>query len=295
MKLKLHISALLFLILSACGGAPEPLTSLSDSNTGIVGGKETTRDNVIAKYVVLIYDTPTQTYCTGLLISNSVILTAAHCVEKSTTALTLAFGFQPLKGNYILRKSSKTISHPQYNKTSSNSRYDLALISIADSAPKGYQPLLIPDDKFPIQVGQTFTAAGYGRTSGKKDDTHDNQGTGFLRHVELKIQSLSTDGNQFYVDQKSNKGICSGDSGGPALMRYLGKDYVVGVASAISWTVPDELSGPEKQLYIDQKDVCAEKSIYMNVKAFSPWIQKVSRQLSDDLSKTTTQNFRTIK
>jgi hypothetical protein len=62
-------------------------------------------------------------------------------------------------------------------------------------------------------------------------------------------------------------------------MRYQGKDYVVGVASAVSWTVPDEVKADERNQYIQNKDVCKEKSIYMNVKNFRTWIDTESKKL----------------
>jgi secreted trypsin-like serine protease len=273
------------LILSACGGPPAQLTDLTiQDSSGIIGGKETTKDNVISKYVVLIYDTPTKSYCTGLLISNTLILTAAHCVEKSTSTLTLAFGLQPMKGNYILRQSAKTIPHPDYKKANKNDRHDTALIASQRAAPKGYEPLLLPDESFPLQAGLIFTATGYGRTSGKPEAKEESQG--FLRHVELIVASLSEDEKQFYVDQKSSKGICNGDSGGPALMRYLGKDYVVGIASAISWTTQEDVL---------QQDVCSEKSIYINLKKFRPWIQEASRLLTKELLQSSSKSLRAIK
>ncbi|WP_295905235.1 S1 family peptidase [uncultured Bdellovibrio sp.] len=278
MKTKLYVSSLIVLALTACGGSQSAIDTLVDSDA-IVGGKDTTKDNVISKYVVLIYDNPTKTYCTGLLIKKDVILTAAHCVGADYKGLTLAFGLKPLSGDYVMRSAAKTWVHDKYKKSNSADRNDIALILIKGNAPDGYQTLLLPDSSFPLKAGYTFTAAGYGRISGKKVPSTDTQGSGFLRNVDLKIDSMSANESQFYVDQKSGQGICSGDSGGPALMRYQGKDYVVGIASAISWSVPSEIREDEKKQYIDNKDVCAEKSIYMNVKQYRTWIDDGLKKL----------------
>lgn len=281
MKTKLYVCSLIVLVLSACGENLSPVqetTFLPES--AIVGGKEAATDGLTSKYVVLIYDNLTETYCTGALIKNNVVLTAAHCIKSRAENLTLAFGTRPLAGQYVKRSVLKTLVHPQYNKTNKLNRNDLALILVKEGAPEGYKFLRIPDDSFPFKKDLMFTSVGYGRTTGINDPRmNDNQGSGFLRTVDLQVDSLSDDGSQFYVDQKDGKGICNGDSGGPAMMRLNGVDYAVGVASAISWTVPGELSDEAKQNYTQNNDVCKDKSIYINVKKFNNWILENSKKL----------------
>lgn len=278
MKTKLYVSSLIVLTLSACGYS-ESGYSPRPEDAAIVGGFTTNKGNTISNYVVLIYDNPTKTYCTGTLIRKNLILTAAHCVGAGPEGLSLAFGLNPLSGTYTLRKAHKTALHDKYKKMNSTDRNDVALISFKEALPANYRPVNLPDSKFPLSKGLTFTAAGYGRISGKKTSVNDTQGSGLLRNVDVSISHFSVDETQFYIDQKNGKGICNGDSGGPALMRYAGKDYVVGVASAISWTVPDEVKADERNQYIQNKDVCKEKSIYMNVKSFLPWIELNSKKL----------------
>ncbi|MFV8248898.1 trypsin-like serine protease [Bdellovibrio bacteriovorus] len=278
MKTKLYVSSFIVLILSACGGY-EAAYSPAPNDTAIVGGTMTAKDNIISQYVVLIYDNPTKTYCTGALISKRLILTAAHCVGKGAEGLTLAFGLNPLAGQYVMKKAHKVATHDKYKKLNSTERNDIALISMKEDAPASYRPLTLPDSKFPLSKDLIFTAAGYGRISGKKTSADDTQGSGKLRHVDLTISHFSSDETQFYINQEDGKGICNGDSGGPALMRYSGKDYVVGVASAISWTVPGEVKASQKSQYIDNKDLCKDKSIYMNVIKYRQWIDDNSKKL----------------
>ena len=280
MQSNLYVAAFLTLALTACGGHFSAQNPQDIATTAIVGGKETPKEHIASKYVVMIFDNATQKYCTGALIRKDIVLTAAHCLGSKAENLTLAFGLKPMSGDYIRRSVSKVIAHENFSKGNLRDRNDLALLLIQGEAPAGYKTLLIPDDTFQIHANQGFTAAGYGRTSGsKKAGPTDNQGSGSLRHVDLLISSLSENENQFYVDQSNNRGICNGDSGGPALMRWQGQDYAVGIVSALSWASPDEASsGGVSQ---ETRDICAEKSIYISVKKYHAWILAGIKKLTN--------------
>lgn len=279
MKTKLYVCSLLVFILAACSDSNHGVDI--DSETGfIIGGKLLKREDIVSKYVVLLYDNASRTYCTGTLIHKNVVLTAAHCVGQSASQVSLAFGLNPLSGAYDLRTGLKSIVHDKYSKTNSRQRNDLALLSFKGDLPITYRTVSFIDKKFPLELNYVFTAAGYGRTSGVKSNVKtDTQGSGQLRAVDLTIQSFTDDKSQFYVNQYNGLGICNGDSGGPALMRYNNKDYVVGVASAISWSVPEEISDDQRSEYLENKDYCKDRSIYMNLQIHADWINTNLKKL----------------
>lgn len=279
MQTHLYVAAFLTLLLTACGGNFSTPTPEDISAAAIVGGKDTTKDHIASKYVVMIFDNATQKYCTGALIRKDIVITAAHCLGSKAESLTLAFGLKPMAGDYIMRPVAKVLLHEGFSKGNLRDRNDLALLRIKGEAPAGYKMLLLPEPDFIVRPNQGFTAVGYGRTSGSKASPTDNQGSGHLRHVDLIINSLSENENQFYVDQTTHRGICNGDSGGPGLMRWNGQDYVVGIVSAMSWTSPDEASsGGVSQ---DTRDICAEKSIYISVKKYRTWINDGIKKLTN--------------
>ncbi len=279
MKTKLYVCSLLVFILAACGNSNFAV-DIDSENGNIIGGKLLKREDIASRYVVLLYDNVSRTYCTGTLIHKNVVLTAAHCVGQSASQISVAFGLNPMSGAYDLRTGLKSIIHENYSKTNSKQRNDLALLSFKGDMPISYRPINVIDKSFPLEVTYRFTAAGYGRTTGVKTSVKsDTQGSGVLRAVDLEINSFTEDKSQFYVTQYNGLGICNGDSGGPALMRYNNKDYVVGVISAISWSVPSEVSDDERSEYLENKDYCKDKSIYMNLQIHSDWVRKNLKKL----------------
>lgn len=272
MKMTRYFFSMIFLLSMGCAPA-EHFVNLENSDS-IVGGEITTLKSPVAKYVVLVIDDDSGSYCTGTLIKDNVVLTAAHCLGKRANGLTLAFGRNPMSGNYIARRSAAFAIHPDYKKANSQDPHDLALILIEGSAPQSFAPVRIPDNSFPMQGNLAFTAIGYGRVSGKSP-----QGIGVLRDTQLKVSHITQNQKQFYVNQDNGKGICNGDSGGPALMRYRGVDYIVGVASAIYWTIPSTVRADQRAEYISNKDTCAEKSIYINLKFHQAWLSQALKQL----------------
>lgn len=263
MKTKfLYVSCLLVFCLVGCSPDAELPTSLPMESTGIIGGDLVQQSELSAKYSMMIYDEETQMMCTGVLVHPKVVLTAAHCLSREPGTMSLAFGVNPLSGKYMKRKAARFYENTDYKKKDYSNRNDIALVLMTENAPLNYMPVLLPDQNFPLRQGFHFTALGYGRFS-ERSTAHDLQaGSGRLRQTILRIEEFYSDNKQFRVDQTQGKGVCSGDSGGPALVRYRGKNYVVGVASAIWW---EETETPPL-------NKCSQKSIYMNVKAYKGWI-----------------------
>lgn len=64
---------------------------------------------------------------------------------------------------------------------------------------------------------------------------YEASGSGILRKTEIPIQNASVDilKNVVRIDQSSGHGVCSGDSGGPSLVKVNGQDQILGVNSVV--------------------------------------------------------------
>ncbi|MNJ92838.1 Trypsin-like protease precursor [compost metagenome] len=259
MKTKnLYVTSLFVFGLVGC--APSPQTASFTKDSAIIGGRLTSASSEIAKHLVMIYTEENHSICTGTLIHSRVVLTAAHCVSKEADSMIITFGVDPLSGAYVKRTSDAFIIHDDYNKKEYFNRNDIALIRLSKPAPKAYVPALLPTKKLPLKVDFNFTALGFGRALESPSAQDFKNNSGRLRETILKIEEIYSEDSQFKVDQQSGRGVCSGDSGGPAIMRFSGKNYVVGIASAVWW----QEGTPE--------NTCSQKSIYMNVKHYRDWI-----------------------
>lgn len=241
---------------------------------GIIGGLPLSKESRLHQSIVMLLafkkDGSFGT-CTGIVVSENVIMTAAHCVIDNKTLkkmdkVAVVFAVNPwCLGEEIVNRSvlATKFDVQEMNDLSELER-DVALIQIP-SLPSGYIPMpVVKNTELPRQV-QSIYVAGYGR----EDDNPKKES----RKGRLKTTQLSLVGaipvkrdprtNQvksfFYVVDQPNGGICMGDSGGPAILRVGGQLKVFGVASRVN--------GPEES-------PCHEKVAYAAVESNRRWLRE---------------------
>jgi secreted trypsin-like serine protease len=176
--------------------------------------------------------------CTGILLKQDLVLTAAHCIEPG-----LSYKFYELDADRqpIFYDVAKTVVHPQFSKATfdaNRATADVALLKAAAPLPAKFVPATLSAPRARVATGEPFAVVGYGVTAPR-----DNRSAAVLRRADLV--ATGQPGNlQLRLFDPATKGdttglgACTGDSGGPVYEEQNGKRTVYGV---ISWTTGPKL------------------------------------------------------
>ena len=170
--------------------------------------------------------------CTGTLISQTEVLTAAHCVRGFDNFQVVVGAIEIGQGTTIGVRDAWYSS--RYSKDKFANDIGLLLLSspantpvIANLAPASFSP----------NAKTSYTLVGFG------DDQNGDQGP--LRVAALKVQTKAAAkyfgrvfnskttlaAGRYLKSERVYAGACNGDSGGPLFSKIKGKRYVVGVTS----------------------------------------------------------------
>jgi secreted trypsin-like serine protease len=158
-------------------------------------------------------------FCTGVLVTPTVVLTAAHCVLPSAPE-QVYFGAKPSskKGRFIAVNG--TLAHPEFDEdTLAN---DIAVVGLSEEATAA--PLkVVRKDLDQSWIGREIRVVGFGAPSAAEIASLRKR-TGVTT-----IESFTEDELRF---KPSPSGTCIGDSGGPALVSYDDHEAIVGITSS---------------------------------------------------------------
>jgi hypothetical protein len=267
------------LLLAGCGAAPESdpaLEEVGEDSEAIVRG--TTDDGHAAVMALDIFnDDGSETLCTGALYAKKVVVTAAHCLERAVLVLVyngndFFVDFDELGNDpetwVHWRWSEQFEMHPKYDPATLNA--DIGVVYLDRQLPIKPLPLAIRDVGR-HHIGDRVEIVGYGAAGlddngfpvdayvKRKGRTY-YQGLPRIKplpvnpHPGLLIPKIRAQLMQLEGSAPKANG-CFGDSGGPALMTFHGRQHIVGISS---WG----------------DDFCNDFSYYVRVHDFLPFLGK---------------------
>lgn len=253
-----------------------PTVSAQPYVARIIGGTEV--HNKQWQFMVALTDIRTSPgrgqFCGGTLIDERLVLTAAHCVEKTSPQKIRA-----LVGRTDLRSQGQTsgerhlvdeiIVHPHWNPKRDN-RHDIALLRLASAS--SLAPALLHNSLSArsIQPKSYLQVAGWGELEN--------------RALPWKLRSAPV---KFLADRVCRRAYrkafsprmmlcagsingstdsCYGDSGGPLVRRAL-QPILVGV---VSWG-PDECAVPRRP------------GVYTRVSFYHTWIERMRLRMQTSI------------
>ncbi|CAF3960025.1 unnamed protein product [Rotaria sp. Silwood1] len=211
-------------------------------------------------------------FCGGSILSDSYILTAAHCVDdKPSTRIQIAAGIHNKYYSYpVIREVDQIYIHPGWSSLSSEHRNDIAILHLAQPFDFTINLLIkqtcVPNVTLPTHVqdyppnGTRLVAIGWGNINSSLYDNSSNN----LHQVQIfLIDNTDPICNKSILDIETQ--FCAalyedgkGDDGGP-ILQWLGNRWEqVGITS-----------------YSEGCSLAGKPSIYTRLAAYREWILSI--------------------
>lgn len=175
------ISSALVSLLTGCYARKNQASGLGINSilvSNVIGGKFVQEHSLIAASTVGIFDQKNNFTCTATLLTETIAITAAHCIESDPADIQIIFALELSaalgtnesdKKNTMIKSATAVIVHPSWTGESSKPSdwHDLALVQFSGSLPPGYKPATWLTDKSELVPGTKVTVAGFGATGTK--------------------------------------------------------------------------------------------------------------------------------
>ncbi|TVR10463.1 MAG: peptidase S1 [Salinarimonadaceae bacterium] len=199
----------------------------------IVRGANSTDPDGLRTFVVRI-ESDLGEMCTGVLIDDDLILTAAHCLLAR--ARYSVFGLDR-RFQTIRREAIAAALHPTFEAGVPPRRQpgaDIAVLRIDAPFGRQFRSMPLVPLARPME-GEDVTIAGFGTTAfGRRNSAR------VLRYTYLRLRGEIRMGNTVLMGSDSERnseragaGACQGDSGGPILR---GDPGTYGLIGLVSWS-----------------------------------------------------------
>ncbi len=204
-------------------------TSPAFADSSIIGGDPTQDFEAVGTLVGIFPDDSIMDFCSGTLIRDNIVVTAAHCIppiaeleEMGANSFAFVIGTTLMDEDGVWDWSyiEAAQMHPEYDdRTLAN---DIALIQLSEPITTT-SPIPVNTEEPPLDRHVTYV--GWGKTN-----ENDDYSTGVKHTVSVPTGELTDTVLTTY--DPSGRNICNGDSGGAALMADDDGNYwLVGINS----------------------------------------------------------------
>ncbi len=223
---------------------------------GIVGDASPA-DSSLARYAVMV--TTDRTLCSGIVLAQNLVLTAAHCVFD-TSKVSVVFS------GSTAANAIEIVVHPRFN-TVKNSSADLALLKISELLPSRFASAYLAAQ--PARVDDHLTVVGFGMAVDGNKDSAGTARMAMLTVVSARFNSPLV----LTAINGSREASCGGDSGGPVFATRSGVPSLVGVVMA----------GNED--FWSNSSRCGGNTFVVPILSYREWIVETADKLGSSLGR----------
>lgn len=298
------------------------VVSLEENGQGIVGGKILDKDSWLARGVVFIVQEfehkgeMMMSRCTGSLIDDNIVLTAAHCVSETRYSyrdnLKIYFTNQPECDQVSGKITSLSGDvdglriHEKWEATAdtTDDDGDVALIRLKEKAPSGFYPLKLAKEFVKMTSDKKILMAGYGKTNVDYSGSYSTENEGVLLRMGQTTAITAKQKSDllgWIREGNRKKGKATSEREEKALDNAADNEYLVidqtqGIGVCAGDSGGPSLMKNDKGMYVitgvaslvanpyDNSRGCGYIGMHANVQYYKTWLENSYKALKNSKS-----------